>query len=162
MNVNNVTKGIYPKYNKPTHFVKLGRRKIERLIKRIGIFRVKAKSIFYLSKTYAAMGSSSSAKKYALEVNKYRSGWGAPFMLIGDLYAQTSRSCGENTGNLTNDEFTKRVGYWAAIEKYEYAKKIDYSLLKEANQKIKKYIEQAPDKTSTFQIIGLDQKEYKI
>ena len=51
VNVNNVTKDIYPKYNKPHHFVKLGRKKIERLIKRIGIFRVKAKSIFYLSKT---------------------------------------------------------------------------------------------------------------
>ena len=51
VNVNNVTKNIYPKYNKPIHFVKLGRKKIERLIKRIGIFRVKAKSIFYLSKT---------------------------------------------------------------------------------------------------------------
>ena len=51
LNVNNVTKNIYPKYNKPEHFVKLGRRKIERLIKRIGIFRVKAKSIFFLSKT---------------------------------------------------------------------------------------------------------------
>ncbi len=50
VNVNNVTKDIYPKYNKPIHFVKLGRKKIERLIKRIGIFRVKAKSIFYLSK----------------------------------------------------------------------------------------------------------------
>ena len=51
LNVNNVTKNIYPKYNKPEHFVKLGRRRIERLIKRIGIFRVKAKSIFFLSKT---------------------------------------------------------------------------------------------------------------
>ena len=51
VNVNNVTKDIYPKYNKPEHFVKIGRKKIERLIKRIGIFRVKAKSIFHLSKT---------------------------------------------------------------------------------------------------------------
>ena len=50
VNVNNVTKNIYPKYYKPEHFVKLGRRKIEKLIKRIGIFRIKAKSIFYLSK----------------------------------------------------------------------------------------------------------------
>ena len=50
VNVNNVTKNIYPKYNKPIHFVKLGRKKIERLIRRIGIFRVKAKSIFFLSK----------------------------------------------------------------------------------------------------------------
>jgi len=51
LNVNNVTKNIYPKYNKPQHFVKLGRKKIERLIKSIGIFRIKAKSIYNLSKT---------------------------------------------------------------------------------------------------------------
>ena len=50
LNVNNVTKTIYPKYNKPEHFVKLGRKKIEKLIKSIGIFRVKAKSIFLMSK----------------------------------------------------------------------------------------------------------------
>ena len=49
VNVNNVTKKIYPKYNKPEHFVRLGRKKIERLIKSIGIFRVKAKSIYNLS-----------------------------------------------------------------------------------------------------------------
>ena len=51
VNVNNVTKKIYSKYYRPEHFLKLGRKKIEKLIKRIGIFRVKAKSIFYLSKT---------------------------------------------------------------------------------------------------------------
>ena len=50
VNVNNVTKNIYTKYNKPKHFVKLGRKKIEKLIKSIGIFRVKAKSIYLLSK----------------------------------------------------------------------------------------------------------------
>ena len=50
LNVNNVTKSIYPKYNKPEHFVKLGRKKIEKLIKSIGIFRVKAKSIYLMSK----------------------------------------------------------------------------------------------------------------
>ena len=50
LNVNNVTKSIYPKYNKPEHFVKLGRKKIERLIKSIGLFRVKAKSVYLMSK----------------------------------------------------------------------------------------------------------------
>ena len=50
VNVNNVTKNIYPKYFKPEHFVKLGRKKIEKLIKKIGIFRIKAKSIYNLSK----------------------------------------------------------------------------------------------------------------
>jgi len=50
LNVNNVTKNIYPKYNKPEHFVKLGRKKIEKLIKSIGLFRVKAKSIYLMSR----------------------------------------------------------------------------------------------------------------
>ena len=38
LNVNNVTKNIYKKYNKPRHFVKLGKKKIEKLINKIGIF----------------------------------------------------------------------------------------------------------------------------
>ena len=50
VNVNNVTKNIYPKYYKPIHFLKLGRKKIEKLIKKIGIFRIKSKSIYNLSK----------------------------------------------------------------------------------------------------------------
>ena len=50
VNVNNVIKNIYPKYNKPEHFVKLGRKKIEKLIKSIGLFRNKAKSVYLLSK----------------------------------------------------------------------------------------------------------------
>ena len=50
VNVNNVTKNIYPKYNHPKHFVSLGRKRIEKLINKIGIFRIKAKSIYYLSK----------------------------------------------------------------------------------------------------------------
>ena len=32
VNVNNVTKNIYPRYYKPQHFIKLGRKKIEILI----------------------------------------------------------------------------------------------------------------------------------
>ena len=50
LNVNNVTKNIYPKYNKPQHFVKLGRKRIEKLINKIGIFRVKSKSIYLMSR----------------------------------------------------------------------------------------------------------------
>ncbi len=50
VNVNNVTRNIYPKYNKPEHFVRLGRKKIEKLIKSIGLFRNKAKSVYLLSK----------------------------------------------------------------------------------------------------------------
>ena len=50
VNVNNVTKNLYKRYNKPQHFVKLGRKRIEVLIKKINFFRNKAKSVYLLSK----------------------------------------------------------------------------------------------------------------
>jgi len=50
INVNNVTKHIYSKYYKPEHFVKLGKKRIETLIRKIGLFRTKAKNIYHLSK----------------------------------------------------------------------------------------------------------------
>ena len=64
VNVNNVTKNIYPKYNQPKHFVKLGRKKIEQLINKIGIFRIKAKSIYFLSKTLVEKYKSKVPKTY--------------------------------------------------------------------------------------------------
>jgi endonuclease-3 len=64
VNVNNVTKTIYPKYNKPKHFVKLGRKKIEKLINKIGIFRVKAKNIYYLSKSLIEKNKGQVPKSY--------------------------------------------------------------------------------------------------
>tara|TARA_B100002052_G_scaffold250766_1_gene238554 strand:+ start:1433 stop:2086 length:654 start_codon:yes stop_codon:yes gene_type:complete len=50
VNVNKATKNIYPKYYKPEHFVRLGRKKIQKLIKSLGFFRNKAKSVYLLSK----------------------------------------------------------------------------------------------------------------
>ena len=50
VNVNKVTRNIYPKYNRPEDFIKLGRKRIEKLINSIGIFRVKAKSVYFMSK----------------------------------------------------------------------------------------------------------------
>ena len=50
VSVNKVTKNIYPKYYKPDDFVKLGRKKIEKLIKSIGLFRNKAKSVYRTAK----------------------------------------------------------------------------------------------------------------
>ena len=50
VNVNKATSKIYPKYNKPKHFVKLGRKKIEKLIRSTGFFKRKAKSVYLLSK----------------------------------------------------------------------------------------------------------------
>ena len=49
-NVNNVTKNIYKTYYTPKHFVDLGIKKIKKMIKSIGLFNMKAKNLYNLSK----------------------------------------------------------------------------------------------------------------
>ena len=50
VNVNNVTKNIYKKYYTPKHFADLGIVKIKKMIKNIGLFNMKAKNLYNLSK----------------------------------------------------------------------------------------------------------------
>jgi endonuclease-3 len=50
VNVNNVTKNIYKKYYTPNHFFNLGIRKIRLMIKSIGLFNMKAKNLYNLSR----------------------------------------------------------------------------------------------------------------
>ena len=117
----------------------------------------KAQYAFRLAQTYGAMNKNNYAKTYALKAANFRSGWGEPYLLIGDLYAKTSRQCGE-----LKTEFLKRVGYWAAIDKYEYAKRLDPQLIAKANERIEKYTEQMPSKTDIFTEGLIDEPMYKI
>ena len=117
----------------------------------------KAQYAYRLAQTYGAMNKNNSAKTYALKAASYRTGWGEPYLLIGDLYAKTSRKCGE-----LKTEFLKRVGYWAAIDKYEYAKRLDPQLREKANERIEKYTEQMPSKTDIFTEGLIDEPTYKI
>jgi len=50
INVNNVTKKIYNKYYTPKHFADLGITKIKKMIKSIGLFNIKAKNLYNISK----------------------------------------------------------------------------------------------------------------
>ena len=117
----------------------------------------KAQYAYRLAQTYGAMNKNNSAKTFALKAAAFRLGWGEPYLLIGDLYAKTSRQCGE-----LKTEFLKRVGYWAAIDKYEYAKRLDPQLSAKANERIEKYTEQMPSKTDIFTEGLIDESTYKI
>ena len=117
----------------------------------------KAQYAYRLAQTYGAMNKNKTAKSYAQKSASFRSGWGDPYLLIGDLYAKTSRQCGE-----LKTEFLKRVGYWAAIDKYEYVKRLDSQLSDKANERIQKYTEQMPSKTDIFTEGLIDVPTYKI
>jgi len=84
----------------------------------------------------------SDARKTALAAAQLRPNYGRPYMLIGDLYATSARSCG--------DAWNQRLAIIAAIDKYNYAKSVDPSVAEEAGKKAGKYRASLPDANEGF------------
>lgn len=82
------------------------------------------------------------ARTEAKTAASLRSDWGRPYMLIGDMYATTARSCG--------DSWNQRLAVLAATEKYRKAKSIDPTVEGEASDKISKYRGSLPNKEEGF------------
>ncbi len=77
------------------------------------------------------------ARATAYEAAKMKEGWGRPYMLIGDMYGQTARNCG--------DDWNQRLAIIAAIDKYNYAKSLDPEVADEAKTRVSKYYGSLPD-----------------
>lgn len=104
------------------------------------------KAQFYYSIAYIQtwqFSQYSSARENARKAASLKSGWGKPYLLIGDMYAKTSRSCGD--GN-----WDARLAILAAIEKYAYAKSIDSDVTAEANERIGRYSSSKPEQQDGF------------
>lgn len=104
----------------------------------------KAEDLLLIATVNLSNGKKQKAKSAAIQAAKLRRNWGAPYMLIGDAYATAANECGKS-------EFEKKAVYWAAVEKYEYAARIDRSVAKKALKKANSYRKLAPDKTMIFQ-----------
>jgi tetratricopeptide (TPR) repeat protein len=89
----------------------------------------KAEYTLSIAKAYSYKKSYSQARTYALKAAGHKKGWGAPYMLIGDCYAQSSKSCDDG-------ELGRFGAYWAAVDKYKKAKTVDASVAGAANKKI--------------------------
>ncbi len=92
----------------------------------------KADAYYLLAETYKNLRNYSAARTNALKVTELRPGDGKPWILIGDLYAASSGSCGDN-------KVTSKGGYWAAVDKYYKAKSIDESVADIAISRISTY-----------------------
>ena len=101
----------------------------------------KGDKLLKLAKLYGADKKYSSARAKAQEAASAKSGWGEPYLYIGDLYMSTSNSCGD-------DDCTKKYGFWAATDMYQKAKSVDSSIATQADKKLsaaKKYYPVAKD-----------------
>ncbi|MBK7807188.1 MAG: hypothetical protein IPJ51_12915 [Saprospiraceae bacterium] len=84
----------------------------------------------------------SKARSTAMEAARLNPGWGRPYLLIGDMYGKTARSCG--------DSWNQRLAILAAMDKYNTAKSIDGSVAGEANDRLSNYYGSLPDKSEGF------------
>ncbi|MBP8790294.1 MAG: tetratricopeptide repeat protein [Breznakibacter sp.] len=83
------------------------------------------------------------ARSYANKALELRSDWGAPYILIGKLYAAGAK-------NIGTKEFEKKAGYWVAVDKFYKAKTVDATITQEANELINLYSQYFPGSEELF------------
>lgn len=117
----------------------------------------KAKDYFNIAKIYNLKKKKTKARDYARKAIKENPTWGAPIILIGNLYAASANQCGKNG-------FQKKAVYWVALNEYLNAMVADPSEenQKEAKKLIKAYVPLAPDKSLTFAHGYTEKKTYTV
>lgn len=93
---------------------------------------------------YAHIRNFPEARRWARKAAENKPNWGEPFMMIGKLYASSGPLCGPGTG------WDSQVVTWAAIDKFNYAMKVDRTVSAEANKWIKRYSKYMPTKEDIF------------
>lgn len=91
---------------------------------------------------YRRLGQAASARETARKAAALKPGWGAPYLLIGDMYVGGARNCGDDWGS--------RLAVLAAIDKYQTAKSVDASSADDANERIGRISSAMPDKSEGF------------
>lgn len=103
----------------------------------------KAQYLFALASIqFRKLDNYPAARESALKATEIRPNWGRPYMLIGDMYATSSRSCG--------DAWNQRLAVLAAIDKYAKASAVDSDFNQEASSRIARYSASRPEKGDAF------------
>lgn len=87
---------------------------------------------------YAHLKNFPKSRTYALQAADFKEEWGEPYLLIGKLYASSGPLCGPGRG------WDSQVVVWPAIDKWNYAKKIDPTVADEARALINEYWQYMP------------------
>ena len=88
--------------------------------------------------------SYSKAREYCRKAIAENANYGAPYLLIGKMYAATAKSVYPSDGVMA------RAVYYAAIDKFSKAKQVDESCTEEANQLISSYSAHLPSNEEVF------------
>jgi tetratricopeptide (TPR) repeat protein len=96
-----------------------------------------------MAQTYRTLNDYSKARKMARKVIRLNPHSGIAYDFIGDLYAESAQKCGNNA-------LTTKVTYWAAVDKYIQAKRVDPEMADAMNKKIAIYKAHFPTRETMF------------
>ena len=96
-----------------------------------------------MAQTYRTLNNYSKAREMARKVIKLDPHNGTAYDFIGDLYAESAQKCGNNA-------LTTKVTYWAAVDKYVQAKRVDPEMADAMNKKIAIYKAHFPTRETMF------------
>ena len=114
--------------------------KFEEFINKTEDVEKKAKYSLVIAKIYYGdLKNFLQSRIWALKAAEFKPNWGEPYILIGKLYASSGPLCGPGRG------FQSQRVVWPAIDKFNYAKRIDPSVTSEANKWIRQYTQYMPD-----------------
>jgi len=94
-------------------------------------------SVSYESKDFQG------ARSYARKSIDLKPSQGKAYLLIGDMYAASAESCGDN-------DLSKKAAYWVAVDKYIEAKRADPTVEEYAQKLIDAYSKQFPIMETLF------------
>lgn len=104
----------------------------------------KANDYYMIALLTFEQNSYSKAREYCRKAIAENANYGAAYMLIGKMYAATSKSIYPSDGVMA------RAVYYAAIDKFSKAKQVDPSCEEEANQLISSYSAHLPSNEEVF------------
>ena len=82
-------------------------------------------------------------RTYARKAHELDKTKGEPFIIIGNLYAASSKECGKS-------EVETKAAFWAAVDQFEKAKALDPSVTAKANELINAYSHSFPSVETLF------------
>ncbi len=100
-------------------------------------------NFMYLANVYRYKNNPVKAREMARKAISINPKKGDPYLFIGDLYAASASKCGDN-------DLTKLVAYWAAVDQYKKGKQADPDMAVEMNKRISAYQKHFPTKEVLF------------
>lgn len=113
------------------------------------------KAMIFLAEDLMSLKKYEKSRLAAYNAAKVKPMAGKPYIIIGDCYAASAKTCG-------SDELTRKVAYWAAVDKYKKAKRVEPEIAETANKRISSYQKYFPPTELLFFYNLNEGDEYKV